>query len=190
MCAFLALVSLGIGMIQLHQMAPLNPDSSAYAPLLAPPVIQNLPGVGTSVGCLAPDFTLPDLNGQQVSLSDYRGQLVILNFWTYCNFCKEELPYIQTAYDNCGSIAPDLVVLEVSVNEQLEQVQQFISYYGYTFKFLLDPWGTVSSVYYLDKIPTTFFINKNGIIEDVQVGAFSGSVVVMQKITELANSMD
>ncbi len=168
-------------------MVPLEPDYSGYAPTLAPPLTQRLPDVGTSVGCLAPDFKLVNLNGREVRLSDYRGEPVILNFWTYCSACKEELPYIQSAYDNRGSLAPGLVVLAVNVTQQPDQVEQFVSYYGYTFEFLLDTWATVASDYYIHEIPTTFFIDKNGIIQDIQVGAFSGPAVIGQKIIALAN---
>ena len=187
MCGLLALMSFGIGMIRLHQMVPLLPDYAGYAPTLAPPLSPQIPDVGTSVGCLAPNFTLLNLEGQEVSLSDYRGSLVILNFWTYCSACKQELPYIQSAYDTRGSLAPGLVVLAVNVTQQVDQVKEFVDYYGYTFDFLLDMWATVASEYYLRQIPTTFFIDKNGIIEDIQVGAFSGATTILQRITKLAN---
>jgi len=170
-----------------HQMVPLAPDYSDYAPTLAPPLAQRLPGVGTSVGCLAPDFKLVNLNGREVSLSDYRGKPVMLNFWTYCSACKEELPYIQSAYDARGSLAPGLVVLAVNVTQLPDQVEQFVSYYGYTFEIILDTWGTAASDYSIHQIPTTFFIDRNGIILDIQVGAFSGPAVIGPKLTELAN---
>jgi peroxiredoxin len=168
-------------------LIPVVPDSSEYAPTLAPPLIQRLPGIGTSVGCLAPDFKLADLTGQEVRLSDYRGKLVVLNFWTFCSACKEELPYIQTVYNDRGPIAPDLAVLAVNVTQQPEQVLQFVSYYGLTFDFLLDPWATVASDYYIHKIPTTYFIDKNGIIQDLQVGECSGPGMIIQKLVALAN---
>jgi peroxiredoxin len=183
----LALVLSGVLLAGCHQMVPLAPDYAGYAPTLAPPLTQRPPGVGTSVGFLAPDFKLNDLNGQEVRLSDYRGRPVMLNFWTYCAACKEELPYIQSAYDDRASLAPELAVLAVNVTQQPDQVEEFVSYYGYTFETLLDPWATVASDYYVHKIPTTLFIDRNGIIQDVQVGAFSGPAPIRQKITALAS---
>ena len=127
--------------------------TAGYAPTLAPPLNRQTPGVGTSVGYLAPDFKLINLKGQEVRLSDYRGKPVMLNFWTYCDICKEELPYIQSVYDNRGSLIPDLVILAVNVSQPADQVEEFVSYYGYTFDFLVDTWATVASDYYIHEIP-------------------------------------
>jgi peroxiredoxin len=66
-------------------------------------------------------------------------------------------------------------------------VQQFVQYYGFTFDILLDRWGTIASEYYIRQIPTTYFIDKNGIIQDIQAGQFSGSDVFKKKLTELAS---
>ena len=165
---------------------PVAPDYSRYAPTLVPPLVQHVANVGTSVGCLAPDFKLVSLSGREVSLSDYRGRPVVLNFWTYCSACKKELPYIQSVYDNRESLASGLVVLAVNVSQPAERVEEFVTYYGYTFEFLLDTWATVASDYYIHEIPTTFFVDRNGIIEDVYVGAFSGPAIIQQKVVELA----
>jgi peroxiredoxin len=169
-----------------HQMIPLAPDYNGYAPTLAPPLTQRLPGVGTSVGSLAPNFKLINLNNKEIELSDFRGKPVLLNFWTYCSECKEELPYIQNVYENRGTIAPDLMVIAINVTQQSEQVMEFVEHYGLTFEFLLDTWATTASDYYIHQIPTTFFVDKNGIIMDVQAGAFSGTEVIKQRVISLA----
>lgn len=185
--AWLFLVSLAALLGGCCTVIPTAPDYSAYAPTLAPPLIKQAPNVGTSVGCLAPDFKLASLGGPEVTLSDYRGRPVLLNFWTYCSACKAELPYIQTVYDARESTAPDLAVLALNVTQPPDQVEQFVSYYGYTFEFLLDTWATVASDYYIHEIPTTFFIDKNGIIADIFVGQFSGPNVIGQKVKMLAD---
>lgn len=166
---------------------PVNQDFRNYAPTLAPPLRQQVTDVGTSVGCLAPDFELVSLDGQEVKLSDFRGRPVLLNFWTYCSACKAELPYIQNVYDNRESLAPNLIVLAVNVSQPKDQLEQFVNYYGYSFEFLLDSWATVASDYYIHEIPTTFFIDRNGIITDVYVGGFSGPIPIKQKVLTLAN---
>lgn len=185
--AILVIALLGLLVSGCHQMVPLAPDYSGYAPVLASPLTQRLPGIGTSVGCLAPDFKLFGLNGEEIRLSDYRGKPVMLNFWTYCSACREELPYIQSVYDDRASLAPDLVVLAVNVTQQPDQVAEFVSNYGYTFEILMDTWATVASDYYIHEIPTTFFLDKNGIIQDIQVGKFSGSAAIRQKLKALVN---
>ena len=170
-----------------HQMIPLEPDYKEFAPTLAPPLSERLPEVGTSVGSLAPEFKLTDLKGQPVELSDYRGKFVMLNFWTYCDACKEELPYIQTVANEPQVVSGGVVILAVNVTQDEEQVEQFVNYNDFTLNFLLDRWGTVASDYYIHQIPTTYFIDKNGIIQDVHVGKFSGPDVIRQKLSELIN---
>jgi peroxiredoxin len=170
-----------------HQMVPLAPDSDEYAPTLAPPVAERLPGVGTSVGSLAPDFMLNDLNGNTVKLSDYRGKMVMLNFWTYCDACKEEMPYIQSIVNVPGGLPANTVVLAVNVTQDPGQVQQFVSYYGLTFNIVLDRWGTIASEYYIHQIPTTLFIDKNGVIQDIQSGKFSSPDAIKKKLVFLAS---
>lgn len=177
----------GVLLSSCHQMVPLAPSAAQFAPTLATPLHPKLPGVGTSVGDLAPDFQLPDINGQMAHLSDYRGKPVLLNFWTYCAACKEEMPIIQHVYSNIEITAPGTIILGVNVTQEPDQVQQFVQYYGLTFDILLDRWGTIASEYYIRQIPTTYFIDKNGIIQDIQAGQFSGSDVIKKKLTELAS---
>ncbi|MHA7965119.1 peroxiredoxin family protein [Paenibacillus sp. CAU 1782] len=107
------------------------------------------------------DFTLSDLNGNPVSLSDYKGKVVYLNFWaTWCKWCKKEMPdmeAIHQAYSDLG-----LVILAVSVGEETEKVAQFIQENQYTFQTLLDPDKTVSQAYGVKPIPVSIFIDRNG----------------------------
>ena len=168
-----------------HNMIPLPEKGIGVAPTLAPPINRVRPGIGTSIGYQAPDFSLVDLNGNRVSLSDFRGRSVLLNFWTYCDICKEELPYIQQVYENRASLLPDLVVLAVNVSQRADQVQEFVSYYGFTFEFLIDTWATVASDYYIHDIPTSFFIDRNGIIQDVHIGLLKSPDIIQQKLLSL-----
>jgi peroxiredoxin len=170
-----------------HSHLPLTEDEAGYAPTLVPPLTMTTPGVGTSVGYLAPDFKLNDLEGREVRLNDQRGRPVMLNFWTYCDICKEELPYIQSVYEERGSLLPDLVVLAVNVSQPAEQVEEFVRYNGFTFTFLVDTWATVASDYYIKEIPTTFFIDRNGVIQDVHVGLLRGPEAIRQKLIGLGN---
>lgn len=107
------------------------------------------------------DFTLSDLNGDPVSLSDYRGKVVYVNFWaTWCKWCKKEMPdmeAIHQAYSGLG-----LVILAVSVGEEMEKVAQFIEENQYTFQTLLDPDKAVAQAYGVKPIPVSIFIDRNG----------------------------
>jgi cytochrome c biogenesis protein CcmG/thiol:disulfide interchange protein DsbE len=118
-------------------------------------------------GFQAPDFALPNLEGETVSLGDLRGQLVLVNFWaTWCEPCRDELPAIQEVYQN----SDDLVVLGVDLQEGIEDVKAFIEKEGLTFPILLDKDGHVSNMYRTRDLPTSFFLNADGIIGAVHIG--------------------
>jgi thiol-disulfide isomerase/thioredoxin len=113
------------------------------------------------VGKESPDFTLQNLEGEEVSLSDYRGKIVILNFWaTWCKYCVEEMPDLQKFDDE----NEDLVVLAVNVQEDYDIVKDYIDNSNYSFPVLLDKSGDISSNYLVSAFPTSFFIDENGIL--------------------------
>jgi len=116
------------------------------------------------------DFKLEDLNGNTVSLSDYKGKKVFLNFWaTWCPPCKAEMPDIEKLYQETKD--SDLVILAVNVGEDKDTVQKFISDKGYNFHILLDVKGEVSQKYQVTGIPTSYFIDTEGYLDDGATGA-------------------
>jgi len=120
----------------------------------------------------APAFTLTDLDGKQVSLSDFRGKNVFINFWaTWCGACTGELPYIESIYQENNS---DLVILAINYAENASTVSNYMIGNGYHFKALLNTSGSVFNDYNnLTKgngIPQSFFIDKNGNIIAQRVG--------------------
>ncbi|AFS77170.1 alkyl hydroperoxide reductase/ thiol specific antioxidant/ mal allergen [Gottschalkia acidurici 9a] len=119
------------------------------------------------VGEAAPNFTLKDLDGNDVSLKDYRDKIVLINFWaTTCGYCREEMPYLQ----KISSENEDLVVLSVDVMEDKPTVNKFIKENGYTFPVLLDEDGKVASTYLVSGFPTAYFIDKDGTLLGRKVG--------------------
>jgi thiol-disulfide isomerase/thioredoxin len=125
------------------------------------------------VGKESPDFTLQNLEGEEVSLSDYRGKIVILNFWaTWCKYCVQEMPDLQKFDDE----NEDLVVLAVNVEEDYDIVKNYIDNTNYSFPVLLDKSGDISSNYLVSAFPTSFFIDKNGIL----LGSVPGMMTYMQ----------
>jgi len=130
--------------------------------------------VGLEVGNRAPDFTLKDLNGADVKLSDFKGKIVILNFWRVdCAPCVAELPYMQQIYETWSSQPLEIVAVNLGENPSAI-VQPFITSKGYTFTVLLDSGGTVKSDYQVTSWPRTFFIDSNGVIkEPVRIGEFA-----------------
>ena len=115
------------------------------------------------------DFTLEDLNGSKVSLSKLKGKKVYLNFWaTWCPPCKEEMPDLEKLYQETKD--SDLVILAVNVGEDKKTVQDFITKNKYNFPVLLDVKGEVSQLYQVSGIPTSYFIDTNGFLDNGTTG--------------------
>ena len=132
----------------------------------SPATIADAP-VGLSVGQRAPDFTVELLDGRTVSLSDFRGRPVLINFWaTWCGPCRDEMPDFQTVYDVQGGEA-GFVVLAVNFMEARGDVAAFIEGLNITFPVALDPDGKVNGDLYRSAIPgypTSFLLDADGII--------------------------
>jgi peroxiredoxin len=122
-------------------------------------------------GFQAPDFELSTIQGERVLLSDLRGQAILLNFWaTWCPPCRSEMPAMQQVYldyDQDG-----FVVLAVNNlrQDRRESVETFILEENLTFPVLLDNSGSVSTRYQVNSMPTSFFIDPEGIIREVVIG--------------------
>lgn len=114
-----------------------------------------------AIGELAPDFTLLDLNGEEVSLSDFRGKYVLINFWaTWCKYCDLEMPDLDRLYEE----NEDLVVLAVNVMEEKDLVDKYIEEGGYKFPVVLDKEGKVAVTYLVSAFPTSYFVDKEGVL--------------------------
>ncbi len=122
------------------------------------------------LGTPAPDFELYSLSGQKVSLSMYKGKVVLLNFWaTWCPPCREEIPSLNALYQ---MLHPEgLEILGVSEdNSGLDAVKPFVNRFGIVFTVLLDPSRKVGALYSIGGVPETFLIDKNGIVRYKFVG--------------------
>lgn len=129
---------------------------------------------GIKEGDLAPDFTLQTLSGEEVKLSDYRGKPVFLNFWaTWCPPCKAEMPHMQEFYEENQSQAEVLAVNLTSNESSINTVEKFAEQYNITFPILLDINGEQAEKFATITIPTTYIIDKNGIIKQRKVGPMS-----------------
>jgi peroxiredoxin len=122
-------------------------------------------------GAAAPNFTLPDLNGNMVNLTDYRGKVVLLNIWaTWCPPCVEEMPSMERLYQTMKG--EDFVLLAVSIdNLGAEAVIPFMKKYNLNFTVLTDPKGTIKYRYQTTGVPESYIIDKNGMIADKVLGA-------------------
>ena len=132
----------------------------------------------------APDFTLTRFDtGEKVSLSELRGKPVILNFWaTWCGPCRAEMPALQAAHERYGD---DLQIVGVDQGEEGAVVKKFLDEFGISFPILLDPDMTVGHTYRILGLPTTFFIDSQGIIRQVHAGQLN-SAILAEGIVEIA----
>ena len=118
----------------------------------------------------AEDFTLKTLKGGTVSLKDYRGRLIFLNFWaTWCGPCRAEMPSMQRLWEEFKE--EDFVILAINIQEESKLVSSFMDERGLFFPVLLDEKGKVARSYGIRGIPTTFFLNPEGEIIGKAVGA-------------------
>lgn len=135
------------------------------------------------IGSTAPDFTLEDLDGERVKLSDFRGQPVMVNFWaTWCGPCKLEMPHMQEVQDKL-SAETGFTILAVNLGEDKDTADTFLQENKFNFTTLLDKDRTVAyGKYKLIGLPTSFFIDKNGIIKEIQVGPLATKEHLMTKL--------
>ncbi len=125
-------------------------------------------------GAAAPNFVATDQSGKQVSLSDYRGKVVLVNIWaTWCPPCREEMPSLEQLYRKFHG-NKDFDILAVSVDSRPGQINStgheggdafaYAKKNGYTFPILWDPSGNIQDLYQTTGVPETFVIGKDGVI--------------------------
>ena len=137
-----------------------------------------------SIGSKAPDFELYDLEGKLHKLNDYKGTPILLNFWaTWCGPCRSEMPHLEEVYENWKD--KDLIFFAVNVGESSTDVTAFLDYFGFNMPVLLDNAKTVSRKYGVSGIPTTYFIDEDGIIQNRVVGAFPDRQSIEKYVTNL-----
>lgn len=133
--------------------------------------LQPLSSTGAGKGQVAPNFTLTDMQGQNVSLTDLKGKVVILNFWaTWCPPCREEMPSMEMLYRKFKD--QGLVILAVNVEQDgAKLVQSFLQRTPYTFPILLDGNAEVQNLYKVFRFPESYIIDRNGNVVEKVIGA-------------------
>ena len=144
--------------------------------------------VGLQIGDVAPNFTLTTLDGKQVSLSQFRGKPVMLNFWySTCPGCLAEIPGMQRFYSAQQAAGKDFVILGVNSVDDAQTAQQFAQQYGLSYSLALDNNQQVATLYNLTATPTSYFIDRQGIIRSVVVGPVDASTL-QQDVAEISQA--
>ena len=130
------------------------------------------------VGQLAPDFTLTATDGRTITLSDYttnRGTPVILNFWaTWCPPCRVEMPYFESAHNLYDE---EVAILGLNQAESAATIAAYAGERGLTYPLLVDADMKVNNLYGVLNLPTTIFIDRNGVVREVLIGTMSQGVL-------------
>ncbi|MCA9933593.1 MAG: TlpA family protein disulfide reductase [Anaerolineales bacterium] len=165
-------------------------DSNSSAALQQVPALDGSPqvegdGLIPQVGQAAYNFTAQDLEGNTISLSDYRGKPVMINFWaTWCPPCRQELPDFEQAYQAYAE--DELVILALNQDEPANLVESyFYDENGFSFTPLLDVGSTISRGYGVNSFPTTIFVDADGVVTAVH----RGLLVPQQLETYLAQTL-
>lgn len=122
---------------------------------------------------VAPDFTLMNRSGEMVSLNDFRGQVVLINFWaTWCAPCRKEMPFLEQIYQRYERLG--VTLLGVNVEDGPEGAKAFLKETPVTFPVLFDMDKAVSDLYGVEAMPTTILVDRQGKVRFVHYGYQAG----------------
>jgi len=137
-------------------------------------------------GFSAPDFTLDLLGGGQVTLSELRGQVVIINLWaSWCPPCRDKMPAIEKVYQDFKGQGLEVLAVNMTAQDREVDVVAFVQEYGLSFPIPLDRTGAVSVRYQLRGLPSTYFVDRKGVIRSVVVGGPMSEALIRSKIADL-----
>ena len=136
-------------------------------------------GPQAEMGKEAPGFTLLDLEGRAVNLSDFAGKTVLINFWaSWCVPCRTEMPDLENAYRDRNA-SEGLVVLGINLQEARPAAKDFAEKYDLTFPVLLDSSGSVAKAYRLSGLPESWVVDPEGTLIQRKIGAFTKSELIL-----------
>ena len=166
---FIALMMIGFGLLSIGVVLIFLPKESASSESASP---QDFSTVPSKVNFAAPELTLTDLNGNSVSLEDYRGQVVLVNLWaTWCPPCREEMPTLVSFYERYKS--QDFVLIAIDQGETLEDVLPFVADFGLTFPVWMDESSLAGRRFNTISLPSSYVIDRDGRVKLMWLGGIS-----------------
>lgn len=154
----------------------------AWASRLPP---ASAPPAAPQVGFAAPDFTLPTLGGDVARLSDWRGQVVVVNLWaSWCVPCRAEMPALQRVAEHFAGQGVVVLGLNATMQDSRVNAAAFVAKQGITFPIALDETGTASAAYQLRALPSTYIVDRHGVISAALLGGPLSEATLRAKIAE------
>jgi len=140
-------------------------------------------------GFLAPEFTLSTPKGERIALSELKGRAILINLWaTWCPPCRAEMPAIEKLYEKYQGQGLTVLGVNATVQDNPLDIVPFVQEYGLTFPILLDETGAVARKYELRSLPSSYFINRDGTVHYVVMGAMTEALLQTQIEEILASS--
>ena len=137
-------------------------------------------------GFLAPDFELKTPAGETIKLSDFHGRAVLVNLWaTWCPPCRAEMRTIETVYNEYKDQGFTVIAVNMTYQDDTSKVMPFVSGQGLTFPIVLDESGQMADTYQLKSLPSSFFIDREGIIQEVVIGGPMAEALLRTRIEEI-----
>jgi peroxiredoxin len=131
------------------------------------------PPVG--VGNPAPSYAASTLSGESVSLSELRGEVVMLNIWaTWCYPCRREMPSFEALHRELGTDGLRIVAVSIDKGGAEQEIAEFLEEYGITFTVLHDPDQKIARTFSAMGVPETFLINRDGVVVKHWIGRIDG----------------
>ncbi len=143
-------------------------------------------GPAPQIGFPAPDFTLKTATGETYTLSDLKGQAVLVNMWaTWCPPCRAEMPAIESVYMEYKDQGLVVLAINQTIQDNPLDIAPFTSEYGLTFPILLDETADTARAYHIQSLPSSYFINRQGIINKVIIGGPMSEALLRTQIEEI-----
>lgn len=138
------------------------------------------------IGFLAPDFNLKTLGGENVKLSDLRGKVVLVNIWaSWCPPCRAEMPAIERLYQTYKDQGFVVLAIDSTVQDTAANAAAFVAENRLSFPILLDEDGTATRLYRVQSLPSSFFIDPDGIIREVVIGGPMAEALLISRVGKL-----
>ena len=161
--------------MQTQQLAPAPTAATAPTEPAVQPTEEAPEQTAEPEPVAAPDFTVLDMDGNEVKFSDYLGKPIVLNFWAHwCGPCQSEMPEFNAAWE---ALEGEVTFLMVHVGAAVEDGKQKVSEGGYTFPVVFDTESEAAAIYGITAFPTTFFIDKDGYLQGWYMGAMDAELL-------------